>query len=89
VEIKNKNIQFNKGPLTLSPLSLVVFTLFFLFFFFLVVLRFELRELQLIGRHSATSATPPALFVMVFFLDRVLRTICLGWLQTAVLLPPE
>jgi hypothetical protein len=30
--------------------------------------------------------TPPALFVMGFFQDRVLWTICPGWLRTAILL---
>jgi hypothetical protein len=31
-------------------------------------------------------ATPPALVCDGFFQDRVLQTICLGWLQTANLL---
>jgi hypothetical protein len=37
------------------------------FFFFFAVLEFELRALYLLGRHSLTGATPPALFTLVVF----------------------
>jgi hypothetical protein len=44
--------------------------------------------LQYWGLNSGptTWATPPALFCDGFFWDRVSQTICLGWVQTAVLL---
>jgi hypothetical protein len=35
---------------------------------------------------STPWTTPPALFCDCFFQDRVSWTICLGWLQTAILL---
>jgi hypothetical protein len=43
---------------------------------YLVVLGFELRVLYLIGRHSATWATPPTLFL--YFRNRVLH-LCPDW----------
>jgi hypothetical protein len=48
-------------------------------YLFLVVLGFEFGASCLLGRHSSTQATPPALFCVGFFRDRVLSTICLGW----------
>jgi hypothetical protein len=59
---------------------------FLLVFFFLAVLEFELRASHLLGRHSATWATLQALFSVGYFWDRVLRTICPGWLRTLILL---
>jgi hypothetical protein len=61
------------------------------YFFLVVVLEFELRALHLLVRCSITWATLPAFFfcelcVLGIFQDRVLRTICPGWLQTAVFL---
>jgi hypothetical protein len=50
-----------------------------LFFFLFAVLGFELRAFTL--SHS----TSP-FFCDGFFWDRVLRTICLGWLQTTILI---
>jgi hypothetical protein len=47
-------------------------------FFFLVVLGLELRA------YTLSHSTSP--FYDGFFQDRVLQTICLGWLQTAILL---
>jgi hypothetical protein len=47
--------------------------------FFFVVLELELRAYTL--SHSTSSS-----FYDGFFLDRVPRTICLGWLRTAILL---
>jgi hypothetical protein len=55
-------------------------------FFIFGVLGFELRALHLLGRQSSTWPTPPALFCVGYFWDRVSRTICLGWLQTEILL---
>jgi hypothetical protein len=45
----------------------------------------------LLGRHSSAWATPPALFCDRYFRDRVLWTICPGWLQmwSSWSLPPE
>jgi hypothetical protein len=40
----------------------------------------------LLCRCSTTWATPPALVCVWYFLDRVSKTICSGWLWTAVLL---
>jgi hypothetical protein len=51
-----------------------------------VVVGFELRASLLPGRHSATWATPPALFCIGYFQARVSRTICLGWPWTMILL---
>jgi hypothetical protein len=48
------------------------------FFFFSVVLELELR--------AYTLSTPPTLFCVGFFRDGVSGTLCLGWLQTSVLL---
>jgi hypothetical protein len=48
-------------------------------FLFFAVLEFELRA-------STTRATPPTLFCVEYFRDRVLQIICLGWLQTTILL---
>jgi hypothetical protein len=39
----------------------------------LVVLRFELSALHLLGKHSTTGATPSALLVLGYFSDRVLH----------------
>jgi hypothetical protein len=39
---------------------------------------------HLLGRHSTTWATPTTLFCLGVFWDRVLRTICQGWLQTEI-----
>jgi hypothetical protein len=39
-----------------------------------------------LGSELRAYTTPPAHFCDGFFQDRVLRTICLGWLQTAILL---
>jgi hypothetical protein len=52
---------------------------FFLCFFFL----------QYWGLNSGPTpwVSPPALFCEGFFQDRVLRTICLGWLPTMILPP--
>jgi hypothetical protein len=41
--------------------------------FFLAVLGFELRAPHLLGRHFPTWTTPPALFCVGYFPDRVLR----------------
>jgi hypothetical protein len=57
-----------------------------IFFFFLAVLGFELRASRLFGEYSTTWATPPAFFYIGYFWDRVLWTICLGCLQTTILL---
>jgi hypothetical protein len=51
---------------------------------FLAALRFELRTSGLLGRCSW--AIPTVLFCAAYFWDRVLWTICLGWLQTTILL---
>jgi hypothetical protein len=51
-----------------------------LFFFFFEVLGLELRA------YTLSHSTNPFFFVLGVFRDRVLRTICLGWLQTVVLL---
>jgi hypothetical protein len=59
-----------------------LFYLVNLFFFFFPLLRYELRASPLIGRRSTTWATPPALFCVAYFWDRVSRTICLGCLWT-------
>jgi hypothetical protein len=56
------------------------------FFSFLVVLGFELRASHLPDRWSITWATPLALFCVVYFQDRILLTISLGWLWTSILL---
>jgi hypothetical protein len=64
---------------SLSPLH-------FFFFFLVVVLKFELRASHLLSRYSTTWVTPPALFCASYFWDRVSQTICLGWLQTKILL---
>jgi hypothetical protein len=45
-----------------------------------------LRASCLLGRHSTTWATPPALFYVGCFWDAVLLTICPGWLWTAIFL---
>jgi hypothetical protein len=44
------------------------------FFFFFPVLGFELRA------YTSPWATPPALFCVGFFQDKVSQTICSGWL---------
>jgi hypothetical protein len=56
------------------------------FFFFLAALEFELRASHLLGRHSTTWATLPALFSIGYFWDRILQTVCLGWLWTTIFL---
>jgi hypothetical protein len=50
------------------------------FFFFFAVLGFELRA------YNLSHSTSPVVFGMRFFRDRVLRTICPGWLWTTILL---
>jgi hypothetical protein len=59
---------------------------FFFYWIFLVVLGFEFEASCLLGRHSTAWVTPPALFYVEYFQDRVSQTICLGWLQTMFLL---
>jgi hypothetical protein len=59
---------------------------FLAFFFFFAVLGFEPGSYTL-----SHSIIPPPLFFFFFFgdgffLDRVSQTICLGWLQTTILL---
>jgi hypothetical protein len=51
-----------------------------------VVLGIKLRASHLLGRHSTTEATLPALFHVGCFWNRVSRTICQGWLWTVILL---
>jgi hypothetical protein len=46
----------------------VWYSFFFSFFFFLMVLGIETRALCLLGKHSTTFATHPALFGLVIFL---------------------
>jgi hypothetical protein len=58
--------------------------IFFLFFFH--VMEFELRASCLLDRHSSTWATPPALFCIGCFQDRVSGIICQAWLRIAILL---
>jgi hypothetical protein len=64
--------------LSLKPMILLLADI--IFFFFFAAPRFELRASHLVGRHSTASASPPALFVIFFFLlpDMVSRTICPG-----------
>jgi hypothetical protein len=50
------------------------------------VLGSELRVSCLLGRYTITWVTPPALFCVEYFRDRVSRTICLSWPQTAIFL---
>jgi hypothetical protein len=60
-----------ENPLiTTNTQTLLCFFFFFFFFFF----------------YSSGVWTPPVLFCEGFFSNRVLQTICLGWLWTAVLL---
>jgi hypothetical protein len=54
--------------------------------FLLAILGFELKASHLLNRYSTTWVTPPALFCTGYFWHRVSWTICLGWLQTTVLL---
>jgi hypothetical protein len=56
------------------------------FFFFLVVLGSEVKTSCLPGRPSTIWATLLALFCDGYFRNRVLRTICSGWLWTVILL---
>jgi hypothetical protein len=44
---------------------------FSMIFNFLVVLEFKLRAFHLLGEHSTTLTTPPALFVLVYSSDKV------------------
>jgi hypothetical protein len=76
---------FALRPLWYSSISGSFFWFFF-FFFFLVVLGFELRASHLLGRHFTIWVTLPALFLIVYFQDRVSQTICPGWLPTMILL---
>jgi hypothetical protein len=55
-------------------------------FFFFCGMEFELTALHLLGRHSTTWVTLTALFCVGCVQDRVLWTICLGWLWTVTLL---
>jgi hypothetical protein len=56
-------------------------------FSFLVGLEFELRVSHVQSRCSATLATPPVQFtLLIFFGDRVSRTVSPGWPQTMILL---
>jgi hypothetical protein len=52
---------------------------------FLMVLGFELRVLNVLGRCSTTWATLSTLFCIGYFQHRVLQTICLGWLWVVIL----
>jgi hypothetical protein len=58
--------------------------LFDFFFFPTQALRFELRASHLLGRHTWTIL--PDLFHVGCLWDKVLQTVCLGWLQTSILL---
>jgi hypothetical protein len=49
-------------------------------FFFFLVLGFELRA------YTLSHSTTVLFFCVGFFQDRFLRTVCLGWLQIAILL---
>jgi hypothetical protein len=49
-------------------------------------LGFQLRASCRIGKCSTSWATLPALFCVENFSDKVLQTICLGWLWTLILL---
>jgi hypothetical protein len=55
---------------------------------FLVLRRFEFRTSQEL-KGSTPWATPPALFCIGYFWDRVSRTICPSWLWTVILLIPS
>jgi hypothetical protein len=57
-----------------------------LFLFFLSVLGYELRASPLLGRHSTTWGTPPTLFCIGYFGNRVSQSICRCWPQTVILL---
>jgi hypothetical protein len=70
--------------MAMTSYTVMVFLVCF-FFFFLLVLGFELNASGLLDRHSTTWAMSP-LFCVGYFWDRVLQTICLGWLQMAFLL---
>jgi hypothetical protein len=50
------------------------------------LLGFKLRDSGFLNRHSTTSATPPALFCIGYFQDRVSQTICSGWPRAVILL---
>jgi hypothetical protein len=52
-----------------------------LFFFFLCFFCFVV-----LNSGPSPGATSPALFLWRIFQDRILWTICLGWLQTEILL---
>jgi hypothetical protein len=62
---------------------------FFFYFLFLLcwgaLLGFKLRDSGFLNRHSTTSATPPALFCIGYFQDRVSQTICSGRPRAAIL----
>jgi hypothetical protein len=64
-------------------------SVFLLLCFFFYSTGFDLRASHVLGRCPttwATSASPVFFLFFFFFWDRVLRTICTGWLWTAVLL---
>jgi hypothetical protein len=54
------------------------------FFFFLALLGFELRASFLLGRHCITWVTPPALFWVGYFWDRVPWALCLSRLWSMI-----
>jgi hypothetical protein len=60
--------------------------LIYIIFSFFAVLGLELKASHLLGRHSTTWAIRPAFFYIGYFQDRVLRTICPGWLGTLIFL---
>jgi hypothetical protein len=62
-----------------SPLLLYLCLVF-------VILGFDLRSSHLLGRGSITWVTPLTLFGIMYFQDRVLHTVCPGWLRTTILL---
>jgi hypothetical protein len=64
------------------------FSYIYLFYFIMTILGFELRASRLLDRHSTyilSHSTSP-IFLWRVFQARVLRTICLGWLWTSILL---
>jgi hypothetical protein len=60
--------------------------LYFTLFFFFVELRFELRASCLQSTWSSALVAPPDHFALVILKIGVSWSICLGWLQTSILL---